>query len=133
MSLFTDPFFVTDVTIEIPSPATVSSDGLTTPGTVTSHTAKASVEPIGAMRDLEGEPGVSLRVGARRFYMDHSSSAAVGVKELVKFFDQGDGMPMLPHESAKIVHNGVRYTVQDVMTWGNEYVEVIGDRRSVGG
>ena len=133
MGIFTDSFFVTDVTIEIPAGATVTADGQTTPGTVTSYAAKASVEPVGAMRDLEGEPGATLLVGGRRFYMDHSSSAAVGVKRLVAFFDEGAGPPASQHEAAKIVHNGVRYTVQDVLTWGNEYVEVIGDRRSVGG
>ena len=131
--IFSDPFFVDDVTIEIPAALNPTSDGVVTAGTVGTYAAKASVEPMGTMRDLEAMPGAALLVGSRRFYMDFSSSAAVGVRNLVTFFDGGAGAPASEHEAAKIVHNGVRYTVQDVKTWDGEYVEVIGDRRSIGG
>ena len=132
MGVFNNSFFVTDVTIEIPSLSTVTQDGVETPGAVSTHPVKASVEPIRSSRDLDAEPGAALLIGGRRFYMNHSAGGETGVKELVKFFDEGAGGPTSFTPSAKILHDGVTYIVQDVMTWEGEYVEVLGSRQTVG-
>ena len=130
--IFADPFFVRAVQVEVPGVSSVSADGQETPGVVTTYTVKASVEPMMTGRDLEGESGAALPVGGRRFFMDLGPAAADGAKALVKFWDEGTGAPTSFFGEAIIVHNGVSYIVEDVMTWDGEYVEVVGSRRSVG-